>query len=139
MILDFFKKVAVSVLSLMILLSLLVPIAVVAQESGSGVGETGSGIVCPPGKICNPLKADSIYGFLEQALGVVLRIGMIIVVMAIIYSGFLFVKAQGSEEGLTKAKDTFTYTIVGAAILLGSWVMAKMIQATINAISNTAL
>ena len=67
-------------------------------------------------------------GFL---LAGVLRIGMPIVALAIIYCGFLFVQAGGNPESIEKAKEALLYTIIGAAILLGSWAIASIISNTI--------
>lgn len=84
------------------------------------------------GKICNPLKnATSLTALIQNVLVKVLQIGIPIVALAIIYSGFLFVFARGNEENLTKAKSALLYSIIGAAILLGSWAIAELIQNTV--------
>jgi hypothetical protein len=54
--------------------------------------------------------------------------------LAIIYCGFLFVTAQGNSEKLKKAKQALLYTIVGAALLLGSLVITRAIQGTVDEI-----
>ncbi len=86
------------------------------------------------GKICNPIKSDNIIGLIKTLLEGVLRIGMPIVALAIIYCGFLFVSARGNSEKLTKAKDALLYTLIGAAILLGSWSIALLIANTVTAL-----
>lgn len=89
------------------------------------------------GKIVNPLGPngiDSIQGFIRVILEGVLRIGIPIVALAIIYCGFLFVAARGNSEKLTKAKSTLLYTLIGAAILLGSWAIATLISSTVLAL-----
>jgi len=58
------------------------------------------------------------------------------VALAVIYSGFLFVFARGNSEKLGKAKDALLYTLIGAAILLGSWAIAEMIQATVTGLGS---
>jgi len=63
-----------------------------------------------------------------------LTLGIPIVALAIVYSGFLFVFARGNTEKLTSAKKTLMYTLIGAAILLGSWAIAKLISTTVNAL-----
>lgn len=73
---------------------------------------------------------DLVYAVLNQA---VLPIGGVIVVLMMIYSGFLFVVAQGSEEKIKEARRSFTYAAIGAAILLGAVAIGKAIEATINA------
>ena len=70
--------------------------------------------------------------FVNSILEVVMKIGIPVAAMFIIYSGFLFVKAQGNEAELTKAKSAFTYAVIGTAILLGSWLLATGIESTIT-------
>lgn len=92
-------------------------------------------------KIENPLKSsgiETIPGFIEAALNMVMIVGVPLVALAIIYSGFLFVSAQGNSEKISEAKTTLKYTLIGAALLLGSWVIAQAIQGTINEIKRTA-
>lgn len=91
---------------------------------------------CGEGKICNPIPGiGSIPDLIKTLLEGVLKIGIPIIALAIIYSGFLFVFARGNSEKLTKAKDALLYTLIGAAILLGSWAIAKMISATVTGLS----
>jgi Type IV secretion system pilin len=86
------------------------------------------------GKICNPLGTTSTIPDLIKNIIVpgIMEIGIPIVALAIIYSGFLFVFARGNPEKLTKAKDALLYTLIGAAVLLGSWAIAQMISATVT-------
>lgn len=89
--------------------------------------------------IKNPLAdkgIDSLYVLIQQILeNIVIPIGAVIAVFCIIYSGFLFVTAQGNTEKLTKARSAFFWAVVGGLILLGSWAIATGIENTINAIS----
>ena len=87
------------------------------------------------GKIKNPLGCiDSIPDLIRIILEGALKIGIPIVALAIIYSGFLFVFARGNDEKLKTAKDALFYSIIGAAVLLGSWAIAEMIASTVNAL-----
>jgi len=87
-------------------------------------------------KIFNPLgdNTQTLSGFVEKILKGVIKIGMPIIVLAIIYSGFLFVSAQGNSEKLSEAKRALLYTLIGAAILLGSWAIALLIRDTVLAL-----
>ena len=59
-----------------------------------------------PVKIVNPLKnAETINGLIKTILEGVIKIGIPIIALAIIYCGFLFVSARGKPESLKKAKD----------------------------------
>lgn len=85
------------------------------------------------GKICNPIpKIGSLPDLVKTILDGAITIGVPIVALAIIYSGFLFVFARGKEEQLTTAKTALTYSVIGAAILLGSWAIAQMISTTVD-------
>lgn len=83
--------------------------------------------------IKNPIPSvTSVNGLIETILKGVIKIGMPILVLAIIYCGFLFVSAQGKPESIKKAKDALLYTLIGAAILLGSWAIAQLIADTVK-------
>ncbi len=85
----------------------------------------------------NPTTVDNLTAFIKAILDIVLTIGVPIVALAIIYSGFLFVQAQGNSEKISTAKKTLMYTLVGAAILLGSWILAQAIGDTVGELRNT--
>jgi len=112
------------------------PIISLAQGGGGvGGGDGGGGGVGADlnigAKIKNPIPYNTINEFIKIFLEGALKIGIPVVALAIIYSGFLFVFARGNTEKLTKAKDALLYTLIGAAILLGSWAIAEMINATV--------
>ncbi len=86
------------------------------------------------GRIANPINAQTIQEFIKTFLEGILKIGIPIVALAVIYCGFLFVQARGKPEAITKAKDALLYTLIGAAILLGSWAIAQMISNTVLAL-----
>lgn len=84
----------------------------------------------------NPIPSiTNIGGFVETLLNIVLTIGIPIVAFFIILAGFNFVTARGNPEKLKKAKDMLLYTLIGAALLLGAWVLAEAIQGTVNLIT----
>ena len=86
--------------------------------------------------IKNPIpNITSLTGLLKTILTAVIKIGIPLVVLAIIYSGFLFVTAVGNAEKLSKAKDALVWSLVGAGVLLGSWAIAELITATVSQLS----
>ena len=112
------------------------------MNSGTGVNNN-SGTPPAPGLytntgIKNPLGSNipDIPSFIRVIIDFVLLIGVPIVALALIYSGFLFVTSLGNSEKLTKAKKTFIYTLIGAAILLGAFVIANAIKGTVDCIAN---
>ncbi|HEY0010435.1 MAG TPA: pilin [Candidatus Paceibacterota bacterium] len=82
------------------------------------------------GMLTNPLKVDSIEELLDIVLKAVVRIGSIILVLALVWVGFLFVAARGNPEGVSKARTAFFWTIIGGLILLGATAISGVIQST---------
>ncbi len=121
-----------------IVLLFIVPVTSLAQSTiinvnpVNPVNSQSSGSV--QGKIKNPIHIDNINDFILVLLQGVIKIGIPIIALAIIYCGFLFVAAQGNSEKLSKAKDALIYTIIGAAILLGAWALAQLISETVLAL-----
>jgi len=94
--------------------------------------DIGGPVTTSTTKLVDPLGGNyTIPSFIQKILEGALKIGIPVIALAIIYCGFLFVKAQGKPAELTKAKDALVWTLVGAAILLGAWAIAKMISATV--------
>jgi len=82
----------------------------------------------------NPIgpEPDNIIAFFQIILNeIVVPIGAVVVAFFIIWSGFLFVTAGGNEEKIKTARTTFTYTVIGAAVLLGAWTITQAIKATV--------
>lgn len=83
----------------------------------------------------NPIETTDIRDLLEKVLDIVVEFGAIIAVFFLIYAGFLFVKAQGNDSELQKAKETFFWTIVGGMIVLGAHVLSRVIKNTVESIA----
>jgi hypothetical protein len=89
-------------------------------------------------RVENPLKGNS--DTLGEVVGtvandIVLPVGGSVVVLMIIYSGFLFVTAQGVAAKILLARQSFFWTGVGALVLLGAWSIAQVLATTINTIT----
>ena len=104
---------------------------------GSG-GPTpvGSGSIPSEGDtLKNPLQAGTLQAFIVNVLQVVVQLGSIIVILMLIYVGFMFVTAQGDIKKIIEARQALLYTVIGALILLGAQVIAMGIQATVQALA----
>jgi hypothetical protein len=85
--------------------------------------------------LINPLKAGtSLESLLSEILTFVVRIGTIVIVLMVIYSGFKFVMARGEPGKISEAREALMWTVVGALILLGAQAIASAIQATATAL-----
>lgn len=91
---------------------------------------------CPAGRFCfqNPLKVSTICGLIQSLLSALVAIGTPVAVLFLVYSGFLFVVARGSTEGLLKAKQNLLWVLIGIGIFFAAWVLGQVIANTINTI-----
>lgn len=69
-------------------------------------------------------NATSWVGLLEIIAEGVLPLGITLVVIMVIYSGFLFVKSQGNEKELPQAKEALKWAIIGGILLIGATAIA---------------
>ena len=85
-------------------------------------------------QIKNPLgdSTNSIPDVVAKLLGYIVRIGGVVATFMFIWSGFLYVKAQGNSSELEKAKTTFINTCIGTALLLGASLLGTIIKNTIE-------
>jgi hypothetical protein len=91
---------------------------------------TGAG-GCATGSICNPLQSTSIEEFILKIIDVLLVFALPIIVLYIMYAGFLFVTANGNESQLTQAKNALLWSVVGGVIALGAKLILEVIQGTV--------
>lgn len=115
------KKNKNKLLLILLLQFLFLPTFIYAQDPDPIVTE----------KIDNPININNVNDFIKVILEGVIKIGIPVVAVAFVYSGFLFVSAMGNPEKLKTAKNAFIYTLIGAAILLGSWALAQLVSDTV--------
>ena len=87
---------------------------------------------CQSGRLCNPLRFPSIETFIQGVLQAIVLIGVPVITLFIVYAGFKFVLARGKPGEISKAKDNFVWVILGAALILGAWVLATLIGGTVS-------
>ncbi len=91
-------------------------------------------MLCPDStKVC---AFDSLPDFINMILKFIVDAGTPIVAIAFIWTGLKYVLAQGNPGKLTEAHRTAKYTLIGAALILGSFVITKVITATVGDIIN---
>jgi hypothetical protein len=88
--------------------------------------------------LCNPINVDSISDLIYIVARVVRYIAIPFVIIAIMYSGWLFI---GFSAGLPNytikgAKDSLWYTVLGAFILLSAELIALAMKNTIESLTN---
>ncbi len=63
------------------------------------------------------------------------QIGTIVLVMMLVYVGFLFVAARGNAEKLQGAKSALVWTVIGGLVLLGATAIELVIEGTVKSIT----
>ncbi|TSC71413.1 MAG: hypothetical protein G01um101470_618 [Parcubacteria group bacterium Gr01-1014_70] len=77
--------------------------------------------------IDNPIKAKDFNELVTAIAKAITAIGIPLVAIFLVWSGFLFVTARGNEEQLKRAKNTFFWALVGGAVVIGAWALAVAI------------
>ncbi len=80
----------------------------------------------------NPIAEAHLYCFLHDILGAFILIVFPVIVLMLVYSGFLFVTAQGNSTQIADAKKWFFWVVVGGLIILGAQVLTWAIERTVN-------
>ncbi len=109
----------------------LMPLISVGAEMTNSVGDPLTNNVGNNGKLVNPLSVNNFCDLIKVVLEAILVIGMPIAVLFLVYVGFKFIMAQGNPEKIKEAQQNLLNTVIGIAIFLGAWTIAKVIQATL--------
>lgn len=86
------------------------------------------------GVLTNPLKDATLAGLIDTILGAVLQVGVVVVTAGIIYAGFTLVMARGKPGDLVKARTGIIWTIAGAAIVLGAYIIREIVMDTVTGV-----
>lgn len=100
------------------------------QQQSAGGLQSNFGTQDLPIDIDNPISANSIPDLVEKFLELLIKIGIPLLVIMIVYSGALYIFAHGNPGKISEAHKMLTYTLIGGAILLGSWALAELIRDT---------
>lgn len=106
------------------------------SNNGGSAGNSGGEARKSSGgskELTNPLKSQSIEEFLLKIIDVLLVFALPIIVLYIMYAGYLFVTAQGDSGQVGEARSALLWAVVGGVIILGAKVIVTVIQGTITA------
>lgn len=70
--------------------------------------------------LTNQIKVGTVEDLLVALLNIFIIIATPIIVLFIIYAGFLYVTAQGNSQQVQQATRALTYAIIGGVIVLGA-------------------
>lgn len=121
----FFKKIKLFFVGVISFL----PLVSFAQYGSIPQGGGRSGFTIP-----NPIGADSLQELLQLILNIVVELGVPVVALMIIWTGFKFIWARGNPGKIGEAREALLYTLIGAGVVLGAYAISAIIQATVEAL-----
>lgn len=85
-------------------------------------------------KLVNPIQASNIQTFLLKIIEVLLIFALPIIILFIMYAGYLFVVARGVPAKIEEARSALLWAVIGGVIVLGANVIFAVINGTIKAL-----
>lgn len=73
------------------------------------------------------LRSENLLQFVASLIRVFLGILGVILLVMIIYAGFLYATAAGDEERASSARNTLLYAIIGIVIIAGAWILSDYV------------
>lgn len=81
----------------------------------------------------NPLKVNSIGGFIESAVEIFSYIAVLIAVLMFIWVGLQYVLARGNSEKIKELSAKLLYIVIGVAIVIGARLAIQIVISTLQA------
>ncbi len=85
-------------------------------------------------RLVNPIVSKDITEFLFKIIDILLVFAIPIIVLFIMYAGYLFVTARGDEGQISTAKSALTWAVIGGVIVLGAKLIFEIIKGTVAAL-----
>lgn len=95
-----------------------------------GGGGSGSGAA-----LQNPLQMNDLVSVIVAIADILLILAVPIIIIFIVYAGFLYVTAQGNPTKIQDANRALLYALIGGAIILGAKVISAIVANTVNSIT----
>ena len=84
-------------------------------------------------EVPNPLSSTDIVSILRNIAGFLMFIAAPIVIIMIIWAGFLIMGSGGDETKIKSGKSTLIYAVVGYGVILISWGVLTLIRELLGA------
>jgi sorbitol-specific phosphotransferase system component IIBC len=101
---------------------------VFAQNFTSELDNTGR-------KVYGTADSSNFYEVLGQVLNVILSLLGVILLILVIYSGFLWMTAQGNSPQVEKAKGILVNAVIGIIILVSSFAISTFVVAQLAGVA----
>lgn len=84
----------------------------------------------------DPLQFHTVSDFVAGFLKIIVTLAIPVIGFFIVLIGFQFIAAQGNSSKLSKAKTNAVYVLIGSALVLGAWVLATLLGATVSQLTS---
>lgn len=111
----------------LILLSAILFILLISFQSVTAT-DWGLGVLKDTG-----LPQDEPGVFIAKVVNYVMGFVGVILIVVIIYGGFLYMTSRGNEKQTESAKNVLTYAIVGIVIIFASYIIARLVISALTA------
>lgn len=78
---------------------------------------------------------NSLPEFFQKVIEIIIKIAIPFTAIVLVYCGLLFVTARGDASQIEKARNAFTYAVIGGLVLLSSWLIAEAIQDALTSLA----
>lgn len=78
---------------------------------------------------------NSLPEFFQKVIEIIIKIAIPFTAIILVYCGLLFVTARGDTSQIEKARNAFTYAVIGGLVLLSSWLIAEAIQDALTSLA----
>lgn len=85
-------------------------------------------------RLVNLLTVDSVEELVTVILDLMVQVGSILLILALVLSGFRFVSAQGNPEAVTQAKKSLMWVVIGGLLLLGAEALSLVIKSAVESL-----
>lgn len=104
---------------------------ILAATADYGLKDMGTNLGYKTEEVTKDLFLTKVGSIISTILGL---LGVLVLVM-IIYYGFIWMTAGGNEKAITEAKDSFQSLIVGLILILGAYAVTSFILTMVSNIN----
>lgn len=79
-----------------------------------------------------PFTLQNFVNIVEEIRNFMMGVGIVLIVVIFIWSGITFLTSNGDPEKVSQAKQRLTWAIVGAAIVLGTFIILSTVRAVLD-------
>ena len=88
-----------------------------------------------PSEFQSPFHGTELTDLLSTILSIVMYVLFPVVVIMVMYTGFLFVTAKGNPQKIQQARTALMWTVIGGLVVLGARAFSLMVESTVTSLT----